>query len=150
LKLLHELQVHQVESDLQHEQTGQELHQLQENLAYFTLLFDLAPFAYLCLDTHGVVIAANQKAVHWLAPEPGSTQGWAGQRIEDLLAPESRAAVQGIFAALRDGQTPSEGEGQGQHTCRVQSQSGGTRMHAVVTATPGARHVLMALMPLQQ
>lgn len=149
LKLLHELQVHQVEWDLQHEQTEQELRQLREDLAHFTLLFDWAPFAYICLATNGVIIAANQKAAHWLAPEPGRARTWAGQRIGDLLTPESRAAVQSILAALCDRQTLSDGQGKDPQTCGVQSQASGIHMQAVVTTTPCASHVLMALMPGQ-
>ena len=62
LKLLHELQVHQVELDLQHEQAEQECRQFAEDLANYTCLFDLAPFAYLSLDPEGLVIAANRIA----------------------------------------------------------------------------------------
>ena len=55
LKLLHELQVHQVELDLQHEQAEQDRRELTENLANSAALFDLAPFAYLTLEREGLV-----------------------------------------------------------------------------------------------
>jgi len=137
LKLLHELQVHQVELDLQHEQAEQGCRQHTEDLAHYTSLFDLAPFAYLSLGPEGVVLAANRLAADWLAP--GSSEASAGRHIEDLLAPECRAAVRAMLDALR--------EGKGRQTCAVQSQAGGGNAHAVATATPGSGQVLMAFVP---
>ncbi len=139
LKLLHELQVHQVELDLQHEQAEQECRQLAEDLAGYTALFDLAPFAYLSLDPEDVVIAANRIAADWLTPGLGEAQAWAGCRVEDLLAPECRSAVRGMLAALR--------QGGGRQTCAVQSKVGGNSANAVATAALGGRQVLMAFMP---
>jgi hypothetical protein len=136
LKLLHELQVHQVELDLQHEQAEQERLQLAEELTVCNALFDFAPFAYLSLGPEGVVLAANRLAADWLAP--GSVEPWAGRLVEDLLAPDCRAAVRAMLDALR--------QGKGRQTCAVQSQAGGTSAHAVASATPGGGQVLMALM----
>ena len=138
LKLLHELQVHQVELDLQHEQNEQDRRQLTEDLADCSALFDLAPFAYLRLYPEGLVIAANRIAADWLASEKGEGKEWAGRRIEDLLAPECRAAVRDMLAVLR------KGEGEGRHTCAVQSRAGGASAHAVATAMPNGGQVLMA------
>ena len=147
LKLLHELQVHQVELDLQHEQAEQDRRQITEDLTNYIALFDLAPFAYLRLYPEGLVIAANRIAADWLAPEiapeiapeTGQREEWAGCRIEDLLAPECRATVQHLFAALR--------KGAGRQTCAVQSRAGGASAHAVATAMPGGGPVLMAFVP---
>jgi len=135
LKLLHELQVHQVELDLQHEQADQDRSQLTQDLTKYAALFDLAPFAYLTLEPEGLVIAANRIAADWLAPETGQRQDWAGQRIEDLLAPECRAAVRDMFAALR--------KAGGRQTCAVQSRSGDASLHAVATTTLAGGQVLM-------
>lgn len=137
LKLLHELQVHQVELDLQHEQAEQECRQLAENLAAYNALFDFAPFAYLSLGPDGVVLAANRLAADWLAP--GSSEVWAGRHVEDLLAPECGVAVRAMLAAVRKGEV--------RPTCAVQSQVGGTSAHAVASATPGGGQVLVAFIP---
>lgn len=139
LKLLHELQVHQVELDLQHEQAEQECHRLTEDLTEYTALFDLAPFAYLALEPEGLVIAANRIAADWLAPETGQGKEWAGRRIEDLLAPECREAVRDMLAALRRGES--------RQTCAVLSRAGGASAHAVATATPDGAQVLVAFVP---
>ena len=138
LKLLHELQVHQVELDLQHDQGEQDRLQLTEDLTDCAALFDLAPFAYLRLHPEGRVIAANRIAADWLAPETGQGQAWAGRPIEDLLAPECRVAVRNLLAALR--------KGEGRQACAVQSRAGGASAHAVATATPGGGQVLMAFL----
>jgi len=136
LKLLHELQVHQVELDLQHEQAEEDRRQVADDLNHYTVLFELAPFAYLTLDPEGLVIAVNRSARSWMAAQSGEEEPWAGRRIEDLLAPECSVAVRAMFAALRkDG---------GQRTCAVQSRDGSASAHAVATATPGAGPVLMA------
>ena len=142
LKLLHELQVHQVELDLQHEQAEQaeqECRQITEDLANYAALFELAPFAYLSLDSEGQVIAVNHIAADWLSPGSGAAQEWAGRRVEDLLAPGCRTAVRGMLAALR--------KGEGRQTLTVLSSGDGASAHAVATATPGGGQVLMAFVP---
>ena len=139
LKLLHELQVHQVELDLQHDQAEQDRRQLAEEMTNCIALFDLAPFAYLTLYPEGLVIAANRIAADWLAPEMGEREEWAGRRIEELLAPECRAAVRDLLAALRNGV--------GRQTCAVESRASGASAHAVATAMPGSGQVLMAFVP---
>lgn len=142
LKLLHELQVHQVELDLQHEQTEQDLRQLTEDLTVHTDLFDMAPFAYLALEPDGFVIAANRLAMAWLAPETAQGQEVTGHRIEDLLAPECRSAIQHLLAALRDGE--------GRQTCPVQCRENGASAQAVATTKAGGGQVLIAFMPAVQ
>ncbi len=139
LKLLHELQVHQVELDLQHEQAEQDRRQLAQDMTNCTALFDLAPFAYLTLYPDGRVIAANRIAADWLAPERGGTEELADRRIEDLLAHECRAAVRDMLGALR--------QSEGRQTCAVQSRAGGASAQAVATAMPGGEQVLMAFVP---
>ncbi len=142
LKLLHELQVHQVELDLQHEQAEQDRRQLSEGLADYTALFDSAPFAYLTLHPDGLVSAANRIAVDWLAAETAESEEWAGRRIEDLLAPECGAAVRDMLAALR--------QSEGRQSCVVRSRTGGASVHAVANAMPGGGKVLMAFVPAGQ
>ena len=150
LKLLHELQVHQVELDLQHEQAEQDSLQLAEDLKHYTDLFDLAPFGYLTLDHEGLVTGANRIATDWLVAKAGDAEEWGRRRLEDLVAPESRSAIRDMLGALR--------KGGGRQSCAVQSRSGGSRMQAVVTAAPGngesrqvpqVLQVMMALMPIE-
>jgi hypothetical protein len=139
LKLLHELQVHQVELDLQHEQAEQDRRQLAEDLTNYTALFDLAPFAYLALEPDGLVIVTNRIAGDWLAAETGQGKEWAGRHIEELLAPECRAAVRDMLGALR--------KGEGRQSCAVRSRAGGASANAVATAMSRGGQVLMAFVP---
>ena len=139
LKLLHELQVHQVELDLQQEQAEQECRQLSEDLSLYKALFDFAPFAYLSVDSEGLVIAANRIAAEWFAPGSGETQEWAGRSVEDLLAPECGIAFRGLLAAVRNGDHPP--------SCAVQSKANGATAQALATAAPGGRHTLLAFVP---
>lgn len=139
LKLLHELQVHQVELDLQHEHAEQERRQLVEDLKNSTALFDLAPFGYLMLDPEGMVVAANRIATDWLAGKTGAVDEWGGRRIEDLLAPECRSTIRDMLVRVR--------QGQGRQNCAMQSRAGGASAQAVASAAPGSGQVLMAFTP---
>ena len=139
LKLLHELQVHQVELDLQQEQAESDRRQLTDDLTTATTLFDLAPFAYLTLEPTGLLIDANHAAAQWLAPDSGDGPAWTGRHIEDLLAPACRGGVQRLLVALRNGA--------GRQTCMVQPVAGGASAQAVATAHPGSGQVLMAILP---
>jgi len=144
LKLLHELQVHQVELDLQHEQAEQDRREITEDLTTYTAMFDFAPFAYLALSPEGQILAANRIAAQWLAGDAGEGGEWVGRRFEELLAPECRAAVRDMLAAL------AEGKGEGRQTLAVQSAASGATGHAVATAAPGGGQVLLAFMPAER
>ena len=100
LKLLHELQVHQVELDLQHEQIEADRRELGEELARYRALYDCAPIAYLSVGRDGTIIEANHAAAELFAVELDELRGRA---IDTLLAPEDRAALQSMLQRLRGG-----------------------------------------------
>jgi PAS domain-containing protein len=77
LALLHELQVHQVELDLQHEEMVRTQRALEEELRQQVILFDKAPVGCLLLDDAGVVRGFNHAAPGLLGLPPGS--------LEDVL-----------------------------------------------------------------
>jgi len=141
LKLLHELQVHQVELDLQHEHAEQDRLELSEDLRRYTDLFDLAPFGYLTLDLEGRVSAANRIAADWLAATTGEAAEWSGQRIEDFVVPESRPAIRAMLAALR--------KGEGRQFCAVHFRSGRDCAEALLTAVRGDGQVMIAFVPIE-
>lgn len=112
LKLLHELQVHQVELDLQHEQLEMTQRELAEDLARFQALFELAPLAYLSVGPEGAILEGNVAAASLF----GVTQGeLRGRRLDAFLAPESRWALTAALKRLRAGSS--------METCEVQSSS---------------------------
>lgn len=67
LKLLHELQVHQVELDLQNEEIAANERALVEELDLYRTLYDSVPFAYFVVDLEGTVIQGNLAAAELLA-----------------------------------------------------------------------------------
>ena len=82
-KLVHELQVHQVELEMQNE----ELRRVQADLGaararYFDL-YDLAPMGYLSLDAGGLIVEANLMAAELLGLPRGAL---VGQPLERFIA----------------------------------------------------------------
>ena len=138
-KLLHELQVYQVELDLQHEQADLDRCQLTEELENFAHLFDLAPFGYLTLDAQGRVAEANRIGAAWLGVP---RDVWAGCRIEELLAPESRNQVVHALDCLHNGSA--------RESCTAKSKTGGSSVQLEVSAAHDGRPVLMAFMPSER
>lgn len=138
LKLLHELQVHQVELDLQHEQADAERQQLVESLQSAAKLFDAAPFGYLTMEPDGTVAAANRIAAAWLGVK---SEQCTGRPLEDLVHADDRLAIKELLQSLR--------EGSGRQKCLLRSKSQSDAVQAFVTvesALPGTS-VLLAFMP---
>ncbi|SNY51381.1 hypothetical protein SAMN06297280_1832 [Arsukibacterium tuosuense] len=62
LKLLHELQVHQIELDLQLEQLQQNEHNVNHEFACYQQFFDINPAACFILGTDGIITKNNDAA----------------------------------------------------------------------------------------
>ncbi len=58
-KLLHELQVHQIELEMQNEELRQAYVTTETALKKYTMLFDLAPVGYFSLDHDGSITELN-------------------------------------------------------------------------------------------
>ena len=65
-QLIHELQVHQIELELQNEELRRAQAELALAHAHYFDLFDLAPVGYVTLDKHGLLLQANLKAANLL------------------------------------------------------------------------------------
>jgi PAS domain-containing protein len=94
LALLHELQVHQVEVDLQDEELRRSRRELEASMQRQAQLFECAPMGYLVLDAHAVVLELNHLAATLLGFAADSLPG---RSLETLLVPES---VPGLRAML--------------------------------------------------
>lgn len=70
-ELVHELEVHQIELELQNEQLRDAQERLEQSNAEYRRLFDHAPVAYLTLNRHGVVVRANVRAAQELERDKG-------------------------------------------------------------------------------
>jgi PAS domain-containing protein len=58
-KLLHELQVHQIELEMQNEELRQAYETAETALKKYTMLFDLSPMGYFLLDSEGIICDLN-------------------------------------------------------------------------------------------
>jgi len=94
LKLLHELQTHQVELDLQHAQLEENESELNAQLAHYQTLYDMAPAGYLVLDRDGRILHSNQAADRLFGVEIGGLQDHS---LASMLSPESRPALMALF-----------------------------------------------------
>ena len=135
LKLLSELQTHQVELDLQHDQLETDQHELAEALAHYQALYDFAPVGYLLVGLDGQVLEGNRAGAELLDTGAG---GLAGQPIAPFFTQDSRAAVLGLMEALREGAPDVD--------CEVASGDRGNGPNPLrITArlAPGGEAVLM-------
>lgn len=71
LKVLHELQIHQVELRLQNEELRRTQEQLEASRAHYFELYDLAPVAYCTLGDEAAIVHANIVATNLLGTGPG-------------------------------------------------------------------------------
>lgn len=91
LALLHELQVHQVELDLQNEELQSSRAELEASWTRQTQLMDASPSAQLILDGSGCLAACNVQALRCLA------QSWPqllGKPLNTWICPMDRPRVQ--------------------------------------------------------
>lgn len=100
IKLLHELQVHQVELDLQHGQLEANGYEVAHALARYKGFYDAAPIGYLIVSFDGQVIECNQAGARLLEVEGDEV---SGRPLASFFAERSRQALKGLLQALRDG-----------------------------------------------
>ena len=75
LRLLHELQVHQIELELQNAELLQVRDEVESALEKYTDLYDFAPISYFTLDQDGVIRAANLTAAGFFGLERSQLLG---------------------------------------------------------------------------
>lgn len=139
LKLLHELQVYQVELDLQVNQLESNGQENAEELLHYQGLFDFAPVGYLVLGYDGRIIKSNALASKLLGVESDEL---GGQSTDSFLAAESRSAFTCLLKSLRDG---SQRAG-----CTVLSDrnTDQRQLQLSATMTPSGKAILVAVTEL--
>lgn len=138
LALLHELQVHQVELDLQHEELRLTRAEMEVSLARQMQLYDAAPVANLTIDRDTTLREANLTAekVFGLGRER-----LLGRALESFLSPQTRAVLHGMLAQLsRDSGATAHG------ALQLMGFDGAPRLlHASVSRDPVGERFLLAL-----
>ncbi|MBU0664332.1 MAG: PAS domain S-box protein [Proteobacteria bacterium] len=106
--LLHELQVHQIELEMQNEELRQAQQKLETLRASYFDLYNLAPVGYLTLDNKGLIIQANLTCANLL----GMTRGEIVKRpLSHFIFPED----QDIYYLHRKEVAQAEGP----HVCEL-------------------------------
>jgi PAS domain S-box-containing protein len=136
LKLLHELQVHQVELDLQHEQLEASERELTEDLIHCARLYDFAPVSYFSVSPDGKINRVNVAGAALCGEDRAEL---IGRRIDDFLTPESRPVLDKLVAQLRNGARDE--------TCEVRTTAG-TAFHVTAGLVPGEASILMVFVDL--
>ncbi len=107
LKLLHELQVHQVELELQNAELLQTRDEMATLLARYTDLYDFSPVGYLTLDRGGVIGGANLTASHLLGIQRSRLNG---RPLIRFVAPASRPVFADLLERLFTSQVKAGAE----------------------------------------
>jgi PAS domain-containing protein len=87
-KLLHELQVHQIELEMQNEELRKAYDTAEVALKKYTMLYDLAPLGYLTLDSNGTIDELNFTAAEMLGERRFSL---TGSNIKLYISDESKS-----------------------------------------------------------
>jgi len=85
LRLMHELEVHQIELEMQNEELRRIQDELEASHAKYFDLYNLAPVGYMTLDANGSVLDANLAVAMLLGVERGRL---LGKQVEHLVARE--------------------------------------------------------------
>jgi PAS domain S-box-containing protein len=137
LALLHEIQVHQVEVELQDEELRRSRAELEVSLAHYMQLFELAPFACITVDAQTAISELNLAGTRLLG---GDRDAVLGRKLEHLLAPESAGVLRAMLAEARDSNAART------RILHLGSQAGARALHARVGADPLSGHYLVAMM----
>ncbi|WP_020677257.1 hybrid sensor histidine kinase/response regulator [Geopsychrobacter electrodiphilus] len=98
LRLLHELQVHRVELELQNAELRDTRYELETMLEKYTDLFDFAPVGYVTLDRTGVILAVNLTAARLIGLERFRIRGRRFEHFVDYpFRPAFYALLQKAF-----------------------------------------------------
>jgi PAS domain S-box-containing protein len=118
-RLLHELQVHQLELELQNEELQSAWDKEQVLLAKYTDLYDFAPVGYLSLDREGTICEVNLTCASLLGIERSRlVQRRFGQFVSEADRSTFQAFLKKVFATkareacevslLKEGKSPVE------------------------------------------
>jgi PAS domain S-box-containing protein len=136
LKLLHELQVHQVELDLQNEEIAANEQALAEDLTLYRELYDSAPLGYCLIDFEGNIIRGNLVASELFGVGRDDLDG---RPISTFLLAESRPLLLDLLGRVAQS---------GARESCVAEMGGGAQgsrhLQFLASLPPGREHILLA------
>jgi PAS domain-containing protein len=107
-KLLHELQVHQIELEMQNEELRQAYENSEIALKKYTMLYDFAPMGYFTLDANGMISDLNFTGAEMLGERRFSL---INSSFRSFVVDESKQAFNDFFTKISNGNT--------KESCRV-------------------------------
>jgi PAS domain S-box-containing protein len=119
-RLLHELQVHQIELEMQNEELRNAQAELEISLTRYTELYDFAPVGYLTLTADGLIAEINLTGAKLLGRERGNL---IGRRFAAFVTHADQNRWADFFLSVKSH------EEQGHEELALQ-RSGGTTFHA--------------------
>lgn len=105
-RLLHELQVHQVELEMQNTELRRTRDALEKALAMYTELYDFAPVGYFTLTRDGSIQSVNLSGADLLGSEQSRLRG---QRFGQFVSTKDRASFAVFLEKIFAGRDKVEG-----------------------------------------
>ncbi len=136
LKLLHELQVHQVELDLQNEEVSANERATEQDLGIYRALYESAPFGYCVVNVEGSVIKGNAAAAALFGT---GSEPLEGQRLDGFLNSQTRPLLKDLLSRVATNGARS--------SCVVQlggKPEGAGNLQFVASMPPEGEHILLA------
>jgi PAS domain S-box-containing protein len=136
LALLHELQVHQVEVDLQDEELRRSRVELETSLNRQVQLYDYAPVGYFTVDRNTVLSELNLRGASMLGLDRDFLRG---RSLDSFLTPDSVRTLHAMLEGVTEG-APEVAN------LQLRGQDGEARhVHASVRRDPSGERFLVAL-----
>ena len=138
LSLLHELQVHQVEVDLQDEEMRQSRAELETSLNRHVQLYDYAPVGCFTVDFNTVLRELNQTGAALLGSERDLL---CGRSLECFLTAEGASMLRAMLGRVAEGSLTEFGD----LTLRSTPDGESRRVHASACVDPAGGGYLIGL-----
>jgi len=142
LKLLHELQVHQVELDLQEEELRRSVAELEAALYRQVQLYDFAPAGCFTVDRSTALCELNRTGARLLGSDRDAVLGRA---LDNFLEPDSSRALHAALTRVAEGV-----EGEGCELRFIARDGVSPTAHASVGPDPSSHRFLIACVDVRQ